>query len=403
MSNMFDVCVIGLGISGAFATLRMAEKYKDAKIIAFDLGRKWAKRRRQCDGFLGCFPNSDGKLYLSDLQKASNLIGSKKTKLADDWVNKIFSNIDEFKVTKDRLPYSATTKKIKQLGYDISLNDYIQLYPKNVHALSKYMADIFEKNKNLTFNFDSEVLSIQKYPDHFTVSAEGQEFTCKKVILAAGRSGWRWAAELYKTLGIVENNDYAKFGIRVELNSTILKDFNKSCCTLSKENLSIGPFQWNGTIIPEDHLDMAISAFRSNEDRWKTDKVFFNIIGNMYHANKGYEQTDRLAKLTFILANDRILKEKVYSILAGKSKISIIPEYGWLKDVIMELSNVIPDIVAKAYFHVPTIVPIAPKINLGSNLESDVEGLFIVGESAGITGILAAAVMGCTVADSVCK
>jgi hypothetical protein len=48
-------------------------------------------------------------------------------------------------------------------------------------------------------------------------------------------------------------------------------------------------------------------------------------------------------------------------------------------------------------------MPLAPKINIGSNLETELEGMFVAGESAGITGILSAASMGLICADSACK
>ena len=235
------------------------------------------------------------------------------------------------------------------------------------------------------------------------VVTDEQEFRCKKIIIAVGRSGWRWAKDLFTDFGIVDSNDNAKFGIRIELSSPHMKDFNKSNCTLLKNDLEIGPLSWFGTVIPEDHVDVAISAFRSNENRWKTDKVSFNLIGNRPFPNSGFEQTDRISKLTFVLSNDRILKEKVSYILSDKSKISIIPEYNWLKEAILDLENIIPDLSSKSYFHVPTIIPSSPKINIGNNLETEIDGMFVVGESAGVHGILAAGLMGTIAADQACK
>lgn len=183
-----------------------------------------------------------------------------------------------------------------------------------------------------------------------------------------------------------------------------MKEFNKSNCTIKKgDELEIGPLCWNGTIIPEDHVDLAISAFRSNENRWKTDKVSFSLIKNIKFPNNGFEQTDRIGKLTFLLANDRIIKEKVSYLLNDKSKISIIPEYSWLKETIQELSNIMPEILSKGYFHVPTTMPLAPKVTIASNLETELEGMFVAGESAGTVGILSAACLGLTCADSICK
>jgi uncharacterized FAD-dependent dehydrogenase len=236
------------------------------------------------------------------------------------------------------------------------------------------------------------------------VVTEEQEYKCKKLIIAVGRSGWRWARDLYKSLGIVDNNDTARFGIRIEMNSSHMKDFNKSNCTLIKgDELEIGPLSWYGTVIPEDHLDMAISAFRSNENRWKSDKVSFSLIGNRPFPDAGFEQTNRIGQLTFVLTNDRIIKERVAHIITGKSKISMIHEYDWLKNSLEELTSIMPEIITKAYYHAPTILPMAPKINIGSNLETEIDDMFVAGESAGIHGILSAGLMGIIAADNACK
>lgn len=403
MSNTYDCGIIGMGIAGCFAAHRLATQHKNIKVIGIDLGRPQGKRRRQIEGWLGCLPNSDGKLYQSDLLKVADLTGLRKAKSAHTWLRHVLDEIDTFKVVKDRAPSPAMDKKLKKLGYNVCLNDYVQMYPKEIHMLSKYLADTIEKNKNITFSFDNEVMRVVKQKNIFIISTETQEYRCKKLIIATGRSGWRWTKKLYSDFGIIDNNDVARFGIRVETNSSVMKEFNRSNCTITKDDLEIGPLSWYGTVIPEDHLDMAISAFRSNENRWKTDKVSFNLIGSRHFPKTGFEQTDRIGKLTFVLSNDRIIKERISSILTGRSKISIMPEYDWLKDSIGELSNIIPEITTKAYFHCPTIIPLAPKINIGDNLESEIDGMFVVGESAGITGILSAGLMGIVAADAACK
>lgn len=404
MNNNYDVGIIGAGVAGTFAALRISQFHKDTKTIVFDLGRKWAKRRRQIDGWLGCLPNSDGKFYLSDIDKVSQLTGLRKAKSAHTWFNKVLSNVGDFKVTKDKAPFVSLSKKLSKLDYNLTLNDYVQTYPKDIHSLSKYIASIVEQNRNITFYFDTEVVTIHRQKSVFIVSSENQEFRCKKLIFAVGRSGWRWAKDVYANFGIIESNDIAKFGIRVEMNETLLKDFNKSSCTISKENdWELGPFCWNGTVIPEDHIDTAISAFRSNENRWKSDKVSFNLIGSRKFENNGFEQTDRLAKLTFIITNDRVIKEKTSTLLNGKSKVSILPEYDWLKNTLAEISLVIPEITTKAYFHVPTIVPLPPPINVGTDLSTELDNFYVAGETAGVTGLLSAACMGIISADSVCK
>lgn len=401
---IYDVGIVGMGVAGCFAALKIAETNKNIKVIGFDIGRPPSKRKQQIMGWLGCLTAGDGKIFLNNINEVSNITSTRASKKAYNYFIKTLNNINDFKIINDHLPNKVVTNKIKKLGYELKTNNFIQMYPSDIHALSKNMATTIELNKNVIFSFDNEVLDVRKTKNYFVLQTEnGEEYHCKKLIISAGRSGWRWANDLYTKFDIIENNDFAKFGLRIEMNAALLKNFNKSNCIITNNELEIGPFSWNGSVIPEDHTDMAISAFRGNENRWKTDKVSFNLIGNRFFPGTGFEQTDRIGKLIFILSNDRIIKERISAVMANKSKISIIPEYNWIKDAIANISNFIPEILNKGYAHFPTILPMASKINLGSNLESEIDGMFVVGESAGCTGILSAVLTGLISAESVLK
>ncbi len=401
--NKFDIGIIGAGIAGAFAALRLSEQHPNLKAIIFDLGRPPGKRRRQLEGWFGCFPVGDGKIYTNDLDAVSNIVDGRKAKPANNWVMSKFDEINSLKVIKDSLPQVALQKKIKELNFNIKNNNYIQWKPEYVHSLSKNVASIIEKSGNVQFSFDNEVYQITKKKNSFVVSSAEGEFICNKLILCVGRSGWRWVSNLYKDLGIIADNDYANFGIKVEISSQYMKEFNKSHCTLSKDKLEIGPFSWSGTVIPEDHADVVIAAFRSNEERWKSEKVSFSITSSRYFKDEGVYQTDRLSKLAFLLSNDRVSKEKIKTLIKNNNQLSLLKEYDWLLDVLKEVEVLIPQLSNRGYFHIPDISPLPAKIKLSSNLESEVEGLFVAGENAGIKGILAAAIMGSVCADSACK
>jgi len=208
---------------------------------------------------------------------------------------------------------------------------------------------------------------------------------------------------LYKQLGIVAEDDYAEYGVRVEIPSCHLRPFNKSPCRLVSEDLEVGPLNWFGTIIPEDHSDLVISAFRSNEDRWRSEKVSFSVLKSIYIKNGGCAQSDRMGKLSFLLFNDRVSKEKISTFMKNNSLLNLLPEYSWLKDDLDNLENIIPGLCSKGYMYVPHIAPIAASVRLGDNLESEINGMYIAGESAGIRGILGATVSGIIAANSACR
>ena len=167
--NNYDIGIIGAGMAGAFATLRVAKEYSNVKTIVFDLGRPPMKRRRQLEGWLGCLPNSDGKLYQSDINKVSQLTGLRKAKSANTWVSNVLDEIDSFKIIKDKPLGINITKKINKLGFNIIQNDYMQMFPKEIHSLSKYMSDTIEECKNITLSFDNEIKTVYKQKGYFII------------------------------------------------------------------------------------------------------------------------------------------------------------------------------------------------------------------------------------------
>lgn len=398
-----DIGIVGAGIAGAFAALRISQHYPSVKTIIFDLGRPPGKRRRQLEGWLGCFPAGDGKIYTRDLDKVLNLADGRKARPANKWVMDTLSQVNPMKLIKDSNPNSAAQKRVANANFELQLNDYFQWKPDSIHQLSRIISEEVERVGNVEFSFDNEVYKIMKRKGVFHVTTSTGEFICKKLLLCVGRSGWRWTTKLYKELGLSTNDDNATFGIRVEISSQYLKEFNKSHCTLLKEGLEIGPLSWHGSVIPEDHADLVLSNFRSNEERWKTDKVSFSLLASKYFKDSGCYQADRLGKLAFLLFNDRVSRERIKLYMKDSSQLNHLPEYGWLKQTLEELDAVIPNLINRGFFHVPNILPMASEIRLGTNLESEIEGLFVAGESAGVRGIGAAMIMGCVVADSACR
>lgn len=403
MYHNYDVAIVGAGVAGAFAALRFAEHHKRTKVLLLDLGRPPGKRRRQLEGWFGCFPTGDGKVYTGDIDKVLAITDGRRAKAINRWVKDHMAEVNPSKIVKTKKPSAAVIKAFSAAGFGYETHDYVQWRPEAIHQLSRQIAERIEAAGNVTFSFDNEVFGFLKRDDEFSINTNQGEFHAKKIILCTGRSGWRWINKLYRDFDILTEDDHAMFGIRVELAAQYMKDFNRAHCSFSRPDLAVGPFSWNGSIIQEDHADLTVAAFRSNEDRWKSDKVFFSLIGINEFKNAGCRQTDRLGKLGFLLAGDRVGKERIRPLVRNASQLNMIPEYSWLPGAINELSEIIPNIINRGLFHYPDILPLMSKIKLSPTLESEVEGLFVAGENAGIKGIAAAAIMGGIAAESSIK
>jgi uncharacterized FAD-dependent dehydrogenase len=410
----YDIGIIGAGVAGTFAALRLAERYKKLRVVLFEFGPpppnclrkdpiRVKRRRRQLEGWFGCFPTGDGKVYTNDIDKVLDIVDGRRARSISKWFNNKLHEVNPVKVTKSKHPSATIQKQIQECGFELKTLNYQQWGPDSIHQLSRLVFERIENTGNIEFSFDNEVFSFIKRGRSFVVSTNDGDYNCKRLILCAGRSGWRWVNDLYDKLGILVSNDVGRYGVRVELPAHYLKEFNKSHCTLVNDDISIGPLCWGGSIIQEDHANMTVAAFRSNEDRWKTDKVFFAINKNAYFQGGACNQLDRIARLAFLLSNDRVGRERLRSFLKGDSDLSLIPEYHWLADTIKMVEPIFPNLIGRGYIHIPEIDTISSVIRIGSNLETEVNGLYVAGESAGIKGIGAAGISGAIAAESAAR
>jgi uncharacterized FAD-dependent dehydrogenase len=399
-NSTYDIAIIGSGVAGSFAALRFAEKHKNLKVLLIEFGRPPGKRRRQLEGWFGCFPTGDGKIYQGDIDKVAELADGRRVKSISKWFWNHLDSVNPTKIVKTKQPSDNVQKKAKEMGFVLNTHSYQQWTPKFIHQLSHQISEIVEHPQNIDFSFNTEVFSLLKKSTLFHINTSQGDFKSKRVILCVGRSGWRWVNETFRKLGLMVEDDVAKFGCRIEMPAQYLKEFNHSHCSFMRDDLTLGPFCWNGSIIQEDHANMTTASFRSNEDRWKSDKVFFSLIGKRQFEDKGCFETDRLARLAFLLSNDRVGRDRIRSFIKNDNQLSLVEEYNWLKDALREVDQLIPNLLGRGYFHVPDILTTTGRIRLASNLESEINGLYVAGESAGLTGIAAAGIMGGIAAES---
>lgn len=388
MEIILDIAIIGCGVAGACAAYSLKNTKKTVALI--DVGRPPLKRRRQMEGWLGLLPSSDGKLFLNNLQHCSF-----DKDIAFGKVQELLGKVSDFKVFESKKINNEFIKTAKTNGFDIEYFNWMQMYPKDIHSLSKIMNSEIENLDNFYHYFDLEVSDVFFDNGVFSIECGEKTIKAKKVVIALGRSGWRLAHNIFNKFGIISNNEEARVGIKIETQSENLKEFKKSILTLNnpKENLCLGPFFSNGTVIPEDHIEMAQASFRSNEDRWASSYTTFDLMKTI-KVEKACETVDRLSKLTWIVGNDRIIKEPTVTILNKKSKLFILDEYKFLTEELLKINSLFPELLEKSYYYAPLVMAEPAKIELTEHLETKIPGMYCVGESARIPGLLGAMISG---------
>ncbi len=404
--EMMDIAIVGSGLAGLTAARKLMQKEPNLKINVFEIGRPFAKRRRQLEGAGGvALGGCDGKLYTEDLEKVNQITkDSRIVNSVDKWVMELLKKTgNPMKVIKDTAPLMAAQKRLTAKGMKFTTHDHIQWKPEPFHKLSRIYAAEFDVS-NVFFHFDTEVYTILKKKDGFLLSTQKGEFFAKQVIYAPGRTGFRDATKFFTDLGLVIKNDEARFGIRFEISGQYMKEWNRSHCSFENDDLYISPLGWNGEVLPSDHQDLVTSSFSSNEERRRSEKVSFDLLGKIkVEEGQGVYQTARMANLVYLLFNDRVSKEKVKVFLSKTSQLNLIPEYNWLKGALETMNEIIPTLIQRGYYWVPAISCKPAQIKLNKYFETEVEDLYVVGEASGIEGLLAAAYSGAIAATGITK
>jgi len=405
MAIKYDIGIIGAGIAGSIAAYRISKKHPNLQVALFDIGRPPGKRRRQLEGFMGSLPAGDGKLYPNDIEElispsnGNKVLDGRKVRPVADEVISWIESVGKTKLTKTPKISASLLRKLNK-QFVVQELDYYSWHPNQIHQFSKEISSSFEES-NIIQLFDTIITRITKSKDDFHVFSHNAEFLCKKVIIATGRSGWKYVGELLSELNVAIEDDIARYGIRAEIPSKFMKEFNESHSIITNGCDEIGPLCWNGTVIPEDHADnLVISAFRSNEERWKSEKVSFAITTTI---DGGTAEADRISKLAFLLSNDRISKEKIKTFMKDESQLSSLSEFKELKPLIEQLNCYIPDLISQGSFYAPMLIPHPVTTKLNSDLETECSGCYLAGEAADIFGIVSAMITGMIAADAACK
>ncbi len=116
-----------------------------------------------------------------------------------------------------------STLKTEALKHDLHLLD-AKVRHLGTDRNVKILGNLYNKIKdNIEMKFNTEVMDIEKHGKEFIVKTEDEEFRCKDIIVATGRSGSKWISKVCTKLGIESRSNRVDIGVRVELPAAIFE------------------------------------------------------------------------------------------------------------------------------------------------------------------------------------
>ncbi len=467
MKKQYDVIIIGAGPAGIFAALELVNLNKDLKILMVDKGRHIDERKcmipsvghcvrcQPCSimsGWAGAGAFSDGKISLSpDVGgRLTDYINKEKVQSFIDYADSIY-----LRFGAQEEVHGLNSKTVDDIMYEASRYN-IQLIPCPVRHLGTELS--FEVLRRMFYYLTKET-NTEFYPltavvdivtENDTVKGvtildknnEEVEINAPYVIAAPGRGGAEWLVQQAKKLKLKTENNEVDIGVRVEVPNSIMDHLTRELYEAKLvyygdtfEN-KVRSFCMNpGGIVSEENYDGDIAVVNGHsyaDPKLKTFNTNFALLVSTHFTepfNQPIEYGKYIAKCANMLTGGGVMVQRLGDLLKGRrtdysrlKKSTTIPT---LKSAVPgDLSFVLPqrylaslvetlkafDNIAPGLYSKNTLLYgvevkfYSSKLRVRENLETEVKGLYTIGDGAGITrGLMQASVTGIMVARDIIK
>lgn len=444
---MYDTMIVGCGPAGIFAALELLKNKPDMKIIMFDKGnsikvRKCPKSKtincvscKPCNiscGFGGAGAFSDGKLSLS-----KDVGGWLEEYIGEENLNELIKYVDDIyldyggnkEVTYNEEFANNFSYECNKYGLKFIKCPIRHLGTEKSAKIMDAMYDYILSNKNVEIVSNLEIEKIDM--ENKKIYAKGKEYCGKNIVLSVGRSGSGWLIDQCKENNVKTTNNQVDIGVRVELPRAItdfltngLYEFKIYNTSKTTEN-SVRTFCMNpGGFVSQENYDddLAVVNGHSYHDLKSENTNFALLVSSRFTEpfNEPITYGKYIARLSNMLTGGKIMVQRLKDLKNGKrstydrlKKLSYVPT---LKDAVPgDLSYVLPSRIINAlletFDELEHVCPeisgrdtilygvevkfYSAKIEVDNNLKTKYDGVYAIGDGAGITrGLMQASISG---------
>lgn len=443
---MVDVVIVGAGPAGIFAALELAKTAPGLSIVMIEQGSDITSRSRSGKDMLigwgGAGAYSDGKLTIST--EVGGQIGGliPESELAGllDYVDGVYSSHAPQKGVYNLSVDDAQgiSAKARLAGLVYVPTRIRHLGTENCYTILKEMREELSGKVEMIFNTRASELVRDGNRISGVKLEDGRLIEARSVIAAPGRVGARWMADQAKALGLETWTNPVDLGVRVELPAVVMEDLTRIAYETKFIYFSktfddrVRTFCMNpyGEVVRETIGDIVTVNGHSWANK-KTENTNFAILVSA-NFTEPFDDAIGYGRYVATLANmlgKGVIVQRLGDLLAGRrtteNRLEKCATTPTLKEAIPgDLSYCIPyRILTNIIEMLAGLDRVAPGVNSGHtllyglevkfysnrvrldrNLQTQVDGLYAVGDGAGITrGLIQASCAGVIAARAIAE
>lgn len=219
---MYDVTIIGAGVAGIFLAHELMAQGQTVLLI--DAGKSLEQRTTK-EAYLGFggLGKSEGKYNYS-----AGFGGELAEKLGTETTLRLMQQVDDILCrygANEVDTYSTSNPELAARARAAGL-DTIETTVRHLGTgLSERVLQRFEAalQKQVTFRYETLIERIEKQSDGFQLTTARETFLSQRVVFATGRSGTDWMQTQLRMLGLTQDKTRLDLGIRIELEETAFR------------------------------------------------------------------------------------------------------------------------------------------------------------------------------------
>ena len=442
--KQYDIIVVGSGAAGVFLSYELTRRDNRATVLMLDKGERLENRScpikrgitetcikcNPChimNGYGGAGTLSDGKYNITtdfggDLHE---YVGRDKAMELMEYVDSVLC---EMGGAEAKL-HTTANSSLKT----IAMQNNLHLLDAKVRHLgtdrnAQILERMFEYAKGrIDMEFLTTVENVEHTENGFVVRTEkGQEYACRDLVLATGRSGSKWISGVCRKMGISMQSNRVDIGLRVELPAVIFKHItdevyeSKIVYKTDKYNDKVRTFCMNpyGEVVSENTNGIVtVNGHSYADEALRTENTNFALlVSNNFTEpfRNSNEYGESIARLSNMLGGG-VLLQKFGDLVKGRrsnehrmAKCFTRPT---LKATPGDLSLVMPkrqlDDIIEMIYALDKIAPGTANedtllygvevkfynsvVKVNHDLETKVKGLYVLGDGSGVTHSLSQA------------